>query len=103
MAERVYECGAAKKPELTKILEADPYAPDSFARVGYKMRDGATLGEEKDKLFVHFSASPDFIKKADERLKGIAEPLKGEKEKRIIKKIKEEEEAAESGLGSIFG
>ncbi len=101
--ERLYECESGKKGGLKGVLEADPYAADSFARVGYKVRDGATLEEDKDKIYIYISASEDFIKKADERLKDVAKPLEGEKAKRIIDKIKKEEEAAESGLGSIFG
>jgi len=101
--ERAYECDVAKKGELTKILEADPYAADSFARVGYKIRDGATLGEEKNKIYLYISASEEFVKKADERLKGIVTPLEKEKAERVIRKIKQEEESAESGFGSIFG
>lgn len=101
--ERVYECESGKKTELKKILEEDPYAEDSFARVGYKMRDGATLEEDKDKIYLYVSASDEFVKKADEKLKDIAKPLEGEKAEKIIEKIKKEEESAESGLGSIFG
>ncbi len=101
--ERLYECETGKKAELKKILEADPYAEDSFARTGYKMRDGATLEEDKEKVYLFISASDDFIKKADEKLKDLAKPVEGEAAKRIIDKIKREEESAESGLGSIFG
>jgi hypothetical protein len=101
--DRVYEVEQAKKSELTKLLEFEPYAADSFARIGYRIRDGASLGEEKDKLYVYISAAEDFIKKADEKLKDVAEKTKGDKEKRIVDKIKKEEESAESGLGSIFG
>jgi hypothetical protein len=101
--ERLYECETGKKAELQKILEADPYAEGSFARVGYRLRDGATLDEEKDRIYLYISASADFIKKADEKLKDVAKPVEGEKAKRIIEKIKKEEESAESGLGSIFG
>ena len=100
---RVYECEASKKAEMTKLLEADPYAGDSFARIGYKMKDGAAIGEDKDKLYIYISSSEDFIKKADARLKGIAAQPKPEIEKRIIEKILKEEEEAESGFGSIFG
>jgi len=101
--ERLYECEAGKKAELKKILEADPYADDSFARVGYRMRDGATLEEEKDKIYVYLSAAENFIKKADERLKDVAKPVESGRAAKIIDKIKKEEESAESGLGSIFG
>jgi len=86
-----------------KILEADPYADDSFARMGYKVKDGGVLGEEKAKLYIYMSASDDFLKKADEKLKGVVQRCKEDVEKRIAEKIKAEEESAESGLGSIFG
>ena len=88
---------------MKAILEADPYSADSFARAGYKLRDGATLGEAKDKIYLYISASDEFVKKADGLLKDVAKPLSGKDEERIIAKIKEEEETAESGLGSIFG
>ena len=101
--DRVYEFATDKKGEVTKLLEADPYAADSFARVGYRIRDGASLSEDKTKMYIYISAADDFIKKADERLKALATPLKADKEKEIVAKIKAEEEAAESGLGSLFG
>lgn len=101
--DRLYEIALEKKSLLTKILESDPYAQDSFARVGYRIRDGATLGEDKTKIYVYISSSEDFVKKADERLKEVAGIVQGENAARIIKKIKEEEEAAESGFGSLFG
>jgi hypothetical protein len=103
MKTRVYECEGAKKAELTKILEADPYSEGSFARVGYKVKDGGILGEDKAKMYVYISASEEFVKKADGLLKGVATPSAPEVEKRIIEKIQKEEEDAEGGLGSIFG
>jgi hypothetical protein len=100
---RVYECDLNKQKDLKAVLEADPYSAQSFARAGYKLRDGATLGEAKDKVFLYLSASDEFVKKADEKLKDIAKKLSGKDEERIIAKIKEEEETAESGFGSLFG
>ena len=100
---RVYECDSSKKAELTKKLEADPYADDSFARVGYKVKDGSVLGEDKAKIYIYISASADFVKKADEMLKGLAAPVPSEVEKRVSEKVQKEEEQAESGFGSIFG
>lgn len=101
--DRVYEIPNEKKAEAKKILETDPYAEDSFARVGYKMRDGASLEEEKDKTYIYISASDDFIKKADEKLKDVAKPLEGEKAKRIVEKIQKEEESVGSGIAKFFG
>lgn len=100
---RVYECDSAKKAEITKILETDPYAEESFARNGYKIKDGGVLGEDKTKFYVYMSASNEFIKKADEKLKDVAKPAPVEIEKRIIQKVQKEEEEAESGFGSMFG
>lgn len=100
---RVYECEGGKKGALTKILEADPYAQDSFARIGYKLKDGAVLGEDKGKLYLYVKADEAFLKKADALLKDIADRAPAEVEKRVGEKIQKEEEEAESGLGSIFG
>jgi hypothetical protein len=101
--QHVYECDLAKKKEMTALLEADPYAGDSFARMGYKAKDGEFLGEDKAKMYVYIKASDDLLKKADEKMKGLAVRCKGDVEKRIIEKIVAEEESAEAGLGNIFG
>jgi hypothetical protein len=99
---RVYECEAAKKAEMTKILEADPYAEDSFARAGYKMKDGAAVGENEEKIYVLVSASEEFLKNADEKLKDIAKPAGEEVAGRVKKKIDEEENSVAAGV-SMFG
>lgn len=100
---RVYAFDISRRAELTAILETDPYAPDSFARLGYKLREGASLEEDKALVFLYISGDEAFIKKADERLKPLASSLKPEDERRVLDKILKEEEAAESGLGDIFG
>ncbi len=101
--ERIYEVDSGKKAELTKILENEPYASDSFARAGYKIRDGATLGADKDKMYLYVNASEDFIKKADGQLKDVAKVLTGENAKKIADAIKNEEDNAAAGVGAIFG
>ncbi|MFH2106470.1 MAG: hypothetical protein ABII22_04365 [Candidatus Micrarchaeota archaeon] len=100
---RVYECDIVKKKEMLAILEADPYAEDSFARIGYKLKEGAAVGEDEKKLYIYLSASEDFIKKADAKLKEMAKPADCKVEQRVVEKIEKEEESAESGLGDIFG
>lgn len=99
----VFAIPAEKKKDLIPVLEADPYAQDSFARAGYKLRDGATLGEKADTIYLYISADEHFIKKAGERLKPLLREIKKEEEERVRKKIEEEEEAAEGGFGAIFG
>jgi hypothetical protein len=100
---RVYECENSKKADVSKILEADPYAEDSFARMGYKVKEGAAVDEDKDKLYIYVSASEELLKKADEKLKEFAKPADEEVQKRVGEKIKAEEAQAEAGFGSIFG
>lgn len=100
---RVYEFEMNRKAEITKILESDPYAEDSFARIGYKVRDGTGLGEDKTKMYLYISGSDEFIKKADEKLKTLVKIPAVDVEKRIVDKIVAEEETAESGFGSMFG
>jgi hypothetical protein len=100
---RVYECDLTKKKELTAILEAEPYAQDSFARAGYKTKEGGIIGEDKAKFFVYFSAEEAFLKKAEEKLKGLVTRAKADVEKRIVELIEKEEENATAGFGDIFG
>ncbi|MBI5228147.1 hypothetical protein HY988_06160 [Candidatus Micrarchaeota archaeon] len=100
---RVYECPLNKRVDVEKILESDPYSDDSFARTGYKVKDGGVLGEDKAKLYIYIKAADEFLKKADIRLKGIAEPAPEEVQKRVREQIVKEEEQAESGFGAIFG
>lgn len=99
----VFECENSKKGQMTKILEADPYADDSFARIGYKVKDGAVLGQDKAKVYVYLSTSEEFVKKATEKLKEIAVRCKPDVEAKIVEQITKEEEAAEGGMGAIFG
>lgn len=99
----VFAFAQEKKKELTALLEADPYAPDSFARAGYKVRDGASLGEKADTIYLYISADEGFVKKASEKLRPLMREMGKEEEERVRKRIEEEEEAAESGFGTIFG
>lgn len=100
---RVYECDMGKKRDLLKVVEAEPYAEGSFARAGYKTREGAMIGEDKGKFYLYISAEEEFLKKAEEKLKGIVERSKADVEARVIALIEKEEESATAGFGDIFG
>ena len=100
--DRVYEADVSKKAEVMKILEADPYAEDSFARIGYKVKDGGAVGGERDKIYIYISASDDFLKKADEKLKDLAKKAVDDVQKKVIGKILEEENQVAAGV-SMFG
>lgn len=100
--DRVYEFENSKKAEVTKVLEAEPYAKDSFARVGYKLKDGVSVGEDKEKTYIFISASEDFLRMADEKLKGLAVAAPEDVQKRVQKKISDEEDTVAAGV-SMFG
>lgn len=101
--EKVYECENSKKKDLTKILEEDPYAEDSFARVGYKLKEGKVIEQDEGKCYLYIKANEDFIKKAEEKLKDLVKECEKEVSQKIIDRINEEENQATSGFGDIFG
>jgi len=99
----VFEAPTMNKAKVTAIVEAEPYAHVSFSRNGYKVKDGATIGEEKDKVYVFMRATDEFAKFAREKLKDVAAESKPEVAERVAKKIEEEESSAQVGFGAIFG
>jgi hypothetical protein len=107
----VYETSMDKKTDMTKLLEEDPYgekeegdfAKMSFTKLGYKTKEGAMIEEDKDKIFVYLKGSDDYMPFVEKKFEGLAKRCEKEVEERIIKKIEDEEAAAEQGMGAIFG
>ncbi len=100
---KLFVCENSKKAELMKILEDDPYGKINFSKLGYKLKDGADFDLEKKTIIRinYFDGEEEkFIK---EKLKDVCEEIKEEKAQEIEKKLKEEESAAQSGFGSLFG
>ncbi len=100
---RLYAFDLAKQVDVKKIIEADPYSDDSIARIGYTLKDGSSIDEDKSMLFLYLSGDEAKLKKADEKLKGLVLKLKPEDEKRIMDKIIKEQEQAENAFGDLFG
>lgn len=92
-----------KKPELVKLLEADPYNEVSFSRAGYKVKDGSQCGLDKDKVYVHFSASDEVVKKLVEIAKPLASEAPQAQKDSFMKFIDDEDSSAQQGFGAIFG
>lgn len=104
--EFVYEIEAAKQNELRKVLDADPYADDSFSRLGYVLKESNSLGLPASKIILYFKCVEE--KKAKnfvEKLKAVGDlkEVAGEAKDKVISAIKAEEESAAAGFGSIFG
>ncbi len=92
-----------KKSDFVKLLEADPYNAVSFSRAGYKVKDGALCGLDKDKIYAHFSTDDEAAKKLIELAKPVATEATPAQKDAFIKFIDDEDAAAQQGLGAIFG
>ena len=107
----VFEAALDKKAEITKILDADPYgelsppqfSKMSFARLGYKIKEGTSVGEAPTKLYIFMRGSDDYLPFIQFKLEGLAARSASDCEFRVIAKIEDEESGAEQGMGAIFG
>ena len=99
----VFEVPIADKAKPVAILEADPYGKPSFSRNGYKVKDGAQVGLDREKAYIFMRATDEFAAFAREKLKEVAVESKPEAVAAVAKKIEEEESNAEVGFGAIFG
>jgi hypothetical protein len=90
---------------LKKILEADPYADVSFARLGYVLKESASLGLKVGKQIVFFKAEEETAKALVEKLKLVPSFAEATAEElaKIAETIEAEENSATAGFGSIFG
>ena len=99
----VFAALSAEKQKVTALLEADPYGKPSFSRIGYKVKDGLAVGQDKDKFYVFMRVPDEFVPFVREKMKGVMEESKPEVIAAVSKAITEEENNAEAGFGSIFG
>lgn len=102
----VFSIDASNQGKLKAVLEANPFENDSFAKLGYVLRESKAVGLPGGKFVVFFETGDDALaKKLCEKIKaveGVAELSGGEKAK-IVAQIKGEQDAAAQGFGSIFG
>jgi hypothetical protein len=77
-----------------------------FSRQEYELKDGAAVGLKSDTTYLYLNAPDEFLKGAEERFKTEFKTIKRaspEEEQKVISSIKEEQERANAGFGSIFG
>ena len=124
MPSRVYICDIADNNALIKLMSYDPYLDKSlsdekiaeikndpeaniiFARQDYNIKDGISIGLERDKSYLYLSASEEFLNQADKKLKNLIKSIKRadkETEQKVIEIVEGERSSSEEGLGSIFG
>ncbi len=87
-----------KKDEakLKELLDREPYC-----RGGYSITDCGALGFKREGNYLYFNHSEEIIKEFKEAAKDICKPA--EEEKEVLKKLREQEEAANAGMGMVFG
>ncbi len=124
MPSRVYSFNASELQAAKKLLSYDPYLDNSlkpedldrvkkdpeaniiFARKDYTIKDGITLGLDREKYYVCILADDEFLEKGEKKLKEMIKGLERvdeATEKKVIQAIEEERFRADSGVGMIFG
>ncbi len=89
--------------KLKRKLDENSFEPDSFAKLGYILRDSAQFGLEKGYI-LYFDVPDEVLTSLLDKLKDIEgfKEIEGEEKQKVIAKINEEEESAASGFGNIF-
>lgn len=110
--------------ELKRLLEYDPYLDKSmseeqlarlktdedaniiFARQDYMLKDGISIGLDRERYYLYLNANDEFMEKAEKKLKSkikSIERVDQNTESQIIEDIESERRSSEQGIGSIFG
>ena len=96
----------SKTTEQLAEMKKDENAMVIFARQDYWIKDGITLGLDREKYYLVLSAVDAFLDKAEPKLKeGVPSIARAdpETETKIIGEMDRERNQSESGLGMIFG
>ncbi|HOT07266.1 MAG: hypothetical protein A4E45_01593 [Methanosaeta sp. PtaB.Bin039] len=97
--EVAYFYDMAGNPAMKKLLDQD-----FFKRIGPVVREAQMVGYEKEGFLIYIKARDDLVEEARKLLKeSPAKPLEGESAEKVISYFREEAEAAEAGMGAIFG
>ena len=77
---------------------------DFFKRLGPTVRDCKSMGFDREGYFVYIKAREDLAEEAKKRLlESPVELLVGDEADKVVRVFWEESEAAEAGMGSLFG
>lgn len=97
--ELVYTYAMEDEKTMKKLLDEE-----FFKRLGPTVRDCKTMGFDKAGSCIYIKAKDETALEAKKILADSpAKELKGEEGEKLIKAFKDEAEAAEAGMGAIFG
>ncbi|NYT01887.1 MAG: hypothetical protein GKC10_03915 [Methanosarcinales archaeon] len=84
---------------MKKILDED-----FFKRLGPVVREARIVGFDKDGFYMYIKAKDELAAETKEKLANTpAKLLEGEEGEAVIKVFRDEAEAAEAGMGAMFG
>ena len=91
-----------KKQNLQKVKDLF-LKDDVISRASIMFKEAKSLGLSGDDYYCYISGVKEACDKAKNLIKDLGELVKKDEEKKIIDKIKQEEEADMTGYGSICG
>jgi hypothetical protein len=97
--ELVYTYGMDSDKAMKKMLDED-----FWKRLGPTVRECKGMGLDKEGICIYIKARDELAEEARKLLaESAAKELKGEEAERLLKAFRDEAEAAEAGMGAIFG
>lgn len=97
--ELVYSYGMESEKAMNKLLDEE-----FFKRLGPTVRECKAMGLEKDGFCMYIKARDELAEDAKKLLADSpAKPLAGEEGEKLLKAFRDEAEAAEAGMGVLFG
>ncbi len=97
--EQVYTYGTESDTQMKKLMDEE-----FFKRLGPTIRECKHMGLEKEGFCMYIKARDDLVEEAKKLLADSpAKELKGEEGEKLLKAFRDEAEAAEAGMGAIFG
>jgi hypothetical protein len=107
MAVEVYIIEGKDYGKLDKLLAADPYAKDSFKTVGYTLKESKAMGMKGGSYILYYKAEdPALLAALGAKIVAAlpeAKKADAETKTKVESQIKQEEDNATAGFGSIFG
>lgn len=94
---RIYALNKDQKSLIDKVL-----SDDIMGRQTVIQKDGSTLGYD-EKIILVVEGQAEIFPKLDNLFENMVKPMPEKEASVVYKKIKDEEEAAQSGVGFLFG
>ncbi len=97
--ELVYTYAMESSKDITKMLDEE-----FWKRLGPTLRECKAMGLEKEGMCLYIKARDELAGEAQKLLADTAaKELKGEDAEKLLKAFRDEAEAAEAGMGAMFG